>query len=121
MKQKLSEERILNITKDGQLIVALANCIHLLHSMELVDSKFRVPTVNQMASRIKSDAEGIIKHCFTIIRPIESIDYIAYDHAYEMLRLVRWFSSMHTPQLREYMDLVEKVPTVDIKETINHI
>jgi len=116
--EKYSPKRIASIVDSTQTIIALANSISLEWHSELVDTKFNNPAINQKTKRIISDTQDILKHCFTIVNPKREMDYIQYEHATEVLRVLKFFSNMSTEQLREYMDLVEKMPIENIDDLI---
>lgn len=109
---KLSEEKHRQILHHVQTITSLAQLITIEYQNSLVDTRFKIPIVNNKARRIISDAKDIIKAFNNIVKAKDE-DFLEYDHAIQMHRVFKYFSVMDVKQVEQFMDLLEKeVPTI---------
>ena len=90
---------------------------------DLVDARFKNPIVNNHIRRIK---ESITQVHLSLASMVKSLDYehSKYDHATQMHRVFKYFSTMDTAQMSDMMDAFETFdkehpPTEFIAEQLN--
>lgn len=112
----MNNEKTKAILRSVQAINTMADLVLIEYQNYLADKPFKLPILNQKAKRIKEDALGIKKELNRLAKVKDAEE--TEDHALQMTRLVKFFSTMRVQQLEEYMDKLEMIPTVDVNDTI---
>jgi len=107
------------ILRSVSSIHSLADLIIIEYFQILCEKPFKIPALNQKARRIKQDAEDIKQHLNGLARVKDANE--TQEHAFEMLRMFKIFSTMEITQLRGFLDRIESLPIVDIEDAIGDI
>lgn len=97
----------LRILKSAQVIGTLVECINIEVMHDLIDARFKHPTINNHNRRLKESIQGIKLHLGTIVQ-VKDRDHFDYEFAVEMHRLVTHFCGMTTEQIKQIMDVIEE-------------
>ncbi len=120
MKQKLTEKQIRGVKESMQLIISLSHTISLeWHDIMPEFVKAQVGQIKMRSKRLLEDATAIKKLCETLVYCTESEDHMAFEFAYEILRLNKFFTTVEYNTLKEFNDKNESLPKVDFKEIKN--
>jgi DNA-directed RNA polymerase subunit F len=101
-------KKVKDVLHSVQTISALANCIIIEHQNDLIDSRFKIPVLNQKAKRIREYSEDI-KKAFAAFTVIKDEEYMEYEHSSAMHRLFKWFALLDAEQINSYMDELENL------------
>ena len=101
-------KKVKDVLHSVQTISALANCIIIEHQNDLIDSRFKIPVLNQKAKRIREYSEDIKKALLTFT-VVKDEDYTNYEHSTAMHRLFKWFALLDAEQINSYMDELESL------------
>lgn len=118
-RMKHSEEKIKEIVGSMQTILALANMIEMEWWQLMPEFKTKLGGINQRCKRLKEDANAIKQHCYTLVKYKEEKDYVDIEHPAELYRSIKLMATIHTPNLREFNDKLEALPTIEIKDLID--
>lgn len=109
--QPLTNERKARIFHDTQSVAILAEVIQVTHSINLVDTNFKNPAINNLASRIRKDAEAIQLHCSSLIKFKDRS--FTEDYAAEIHVITEFLFTMSIDQLREFREGVEQIKKME--------
>ena len=109
MKANITAEKTVDILKSLQVLWDCACIMDNEYYDVLVETRFSNPILNQKNKRIKSDIADIKKHILQKIKHKDDKDIADIEHPYQMLRVIKFFSTMPTDRLTEYMDGVDKM------------
>lgn len=94
------EKRILNHVQNMSV---LATCMDIEFHNDLVDYKFKEPTMNNHIRRIRESLEQI-KKGLSFKYKVTDREFMTYVHAGAVYRVFDYFSTMDTDQLNSIMD-----------------
>jgi len=103
------EQRLL---RHCQTMSVLASCIEIENQNDLIDHKFKVPHLNNHIRRIKESLKEIKLNLAFKYR-VKDRELMEYDHATQIHRLFKYFSTMETSQLTEIMDAYEEYDKIN--------
>ena len=106
IRTPVQEERIYPILKSVHTIGVLAEMIGIEYQNDMVDTKFKQPTTNQHAGRIRESVKQIGKDLAFQFK-VQDRNALSYDHAIELHRLVSHFIDLGVERTKEFMDLVD--------------
>ena len=107
MRSPIQEERIYPILKSVHTIGVLAEMIGIEYQNHAVSIKFKQPSTNQHASRIRESANQITKDLAFQFK-VTDRDTLTYEHALQLHRLVSHFIDLGIERTTEFMDLVDE-------------
>lgn len=108
VRNKISEEAILNLLEHVQFIGTAAEMIKIEHMSRLVDHRFKNPVLNNHAKKIKESAAMIQTHLSSLTYNKDR-EFFEYDYAVQLHRVLKHFIGLSVQQVEEFMDSVEKL------------
>lgn len=102
-----------------QTILALANMIELEWWDVMPEFRTKLGNINQRCKRLTEDAKAIKQHCYTIVKNKEEKDYVDIEHPAELYRAMKLLATIHTPNLKEFNDKLEALPTIELTDLID--
>ncbi|WP_285011244.1 hypothetical protein [Pedobacter faecalis] len=93
--------------------------IKIEYQTDLVDTKFKQPSVNNHAGRIKQSADQIgLDLAFAF--KVTDREELTYEHAVELHRLLSHFIALGVDRTREFMDAVDSASGTSDGTLIEH-
>lgn len=116
-----SEETLKRVLRSVQTMAVLADCMEIEMSEDLSFSKFADPNMNNHVRKIKDSIVALRAGINRLVKTPDQ-EFVTFEHSPQAHRLFKFFSTMSTTQLTEYLDLLETVPTEqEIIETVKRI
>jgi len=110
VKNNISEEKALQLIKSLQFILVCSQLVLTEFDMDLVDTRFKNPNLNNFAKKIKDNAEFIQLHLRSIIKPKSGNDReYTIQYINELWRILHHFIGMDIAQLEEYADGLDQM------------
>lgn len=108
LKKTISHESQAEILKSVHIIGVLADVMTIEYSKRIIDTRFKLPTSNQHAKRIKESTEAIKRDTQYQFK-VKDREFMQYEYAIEVWRLLDYFSEMGIDKIREFNDGLEKI------------
>lgn len=107
----LSIEKQADLLKSVHIIGVCARLIQIEFANDLVDTKFKQPLVNQHAKRIAESSQQIKSALNSPHMPfkVKSQEYMDYDYALQMHRIISYFTDMGLEKITEFADGLDKL------------
>lgn len=116
---KHSEETIKKVVTSMQTILALTNMIEMEWWDMMPEFRTKIGGINQRIKRITEDCKAIKSHCYTLVKNKEDKDYVDIEHPSELYRSMKLLATINTPNLKEFNDKLEAMPTIEVKDLID--
>jgi hypothetical protein len=108
VRNTVTPEKAYQIVKSAQFINVCAEMIKTEYSLDLVDTRFKNPAVNQHASRIKESANAIQLHTASIIQYKNGVDRdYTTEYSNNLWRILHALIGLDLEHLEEHADYLE--------------
>lgn len=110
-KRQLTVQEQYPILKSVQIMGVLAHLIQIEYQTRICDLKFKQPSVNNHARKIKESTEQIQKDLAFQFK-LKDREQMAYEHSVELWRVFDHFCKLTTEEVRDFMDGVDELKQV---------
>lgn len=107
----LSLEKQADLLKSIHILGILSRCMEIEFANDMVDTKFKSPNINNHNRKIKESLTAIKSTINSGLQPfkVKSQEYMEYDYAVQMYRVIDHFTDMGLDVITEFMDEVDKL------------